>query len=134
MIFPREIYRVQRRKYARVKTPGNSKAVFTFKNKHRLHNCRVKDFSIRGARLVGEIYGDVKKGDIIEPISLSLRSRYGDSEERINLPEATVTRVVEKSDDEMELGIFFRIPHTNLDLTDIIEVYIQMRKIEDDRF
>ncbi len=133
MLFPREIYRVQRRKYTRVSTPGKSKAVFTFKNKHRLHNCKVKDFSIHGARLTGEVYGDVKKGDVIEPISLSLCSRYSDSEERINLPEATVTRVIEKND-ETELGILFKIPQTNLDLTDIVEVYIQMRKIEDDSF
>jgi len=134
MLFPSEIYRVQRRKHTRVETPGKSKAIFTFKNKHRLNNCKVKDFSMRGARLVGEIFGDVKKGDVIEPISLSLCSRYSDSEEKINLPEATVTRVVERPDDETELGILFKVPQTNLDMLDIVEVYIQMRKIEDDNF
>jgi len=134
MSFPEAIYRVQRRKHARVETPGNSKAVFTFRNRHRIQNCRVLDFSMRGARLVGEIFGEVKKGDVIEPISLSLCSRYSATEERINLPEATVTRVVERPDNETELGIFFKVPQNNLELADTVELYIQMRMIEEDSF
>jgi hypothetical protein len=132
--FPEAIYRVQRRKHARVETPGNSKAVFTFRNRRRIYNCQVLDFSMRGARLLGKVFGEVKKGGVIEPISFSLCSRYSDTEERINIPEATVTRMVERKDDETELGIFFKVPPDNVELADAVELYIQMRMIEDDSF
>ena len=132
--FPEAIYRVQRRKHARVETPGNSRAVFTFKNRRRIHNFQVLDFSMRGARLLGVLHGEVKKGDEIAPISLSLCSRYSDTEEKLTIPAATVTRVKERPDDETEIGIFFKVPQDHIELADAVELYIQMRMIEDDNF
>ncbi|MBU0484321.1 MAG: PilZ domain-containing protein [Proteobacteria bacterium] len=134
MVLPNKIYKVQRRKFDRIETPGNSRATFVIQNKQRIQNCQVKDFSLQGARLIGEIFGDIKEGDVLEPLSISLCSKYSTSEEKITLPQATVARVKKKGSTEKEVGIFFKIPNTNLDLLDILEVYISMRNIEEDNY
>lgn len=134
IMLPNELYRVQRRKFPRVETPGNSRATFIIKNKNRLQNCQIRDFSVRGAKLIGEIIGDIKKGDIIEPLTLSLYTKYSKNEEKVNLPEALVARVRKKANNMKEIGISFKVPDKDLDLMDILEVYVQMRKIEDNNY
>ncbi|MBU0482641.1 MAG: PilZ domain-containing protein [Proteobacteria bacterium] len=127
---PQEIFKVQRRKHSRVNTPGNSRAIFAFRDRKRLVNCRVEDFSLIGARLISDSYEDTRKGEVLEPVSLSLYAFENSREQQINIPEARVARTRDLPRNRTEIGISFAIPPSDLDLLDAVEIYLKMRRKE----
>ena len=91
----------------------------------------MKDFSLIGARLITDSYEDVKKGEIIEPVTLTLFTHSSDNEQLINIPEATIARSKNISKNRTEIGISFEIPPSDLKLLDVIEVYLKLRRLEE---
>ena len=107
ILFPSAIIKFQRRKYPRYVTTPRSVATFTRKASQYLNHGAIENISIEGAKLVGKFSQHIRKGDKISPLSMTLRLRFGDFEENITAPEATVRRVNEPTQEARELGIQF---------------------------
>ena len=128
VLFPASIITVQRRKYRRYVTTPRSVATFTRKASQYLNHGEIQNISIEGARLVGKFSQHIKKGDKLSPLSMSLRLRYGDFEEKVTASEATVRRVVELDQETREFGIHFTLKGTDLET---LERYLSICSIED---
>ncbi|MBU0731162.1 MAG: PilZ domain-containing protein [Proteobacteria bacterium] len=125
---PSEIFEIQRRKHPRLTTPGNSRATFIPDGKQRLITCRVLDVTLDGARLVGNFSSSIKKDDILKPLSLSLCLRYSDLEHKINITQARVAWVAERSKDQRLMGVYFTEQNTDLEQ---LKHYLHLRLLED---
>lgn len=126
--FPSEIIRVQRRRHERIISTGMSTVVFTRKGSHNLLTGEVKDISVEGAKITGKFTPNIKKGDLLAPISITLRLRHGNFEEKINVPEATVARTISSAEETTGLGIKFLMPVSERER---FETYVTLRALED---
>jgi len=126
--FPASIITIQRRKYPRYVTSPRSVATFTRKASQYLNHGVIENISMEGAKLVGKFSQHIQKGDKLSPLSMSLRLRFGDFEEKTNAPEAIVRRVVELDQETREFGIQFELKGTD---QETLERYIAICAIED---
>lgn len=127
VLFPASIIAIQRRRYPRYATSSRSLATFTRKASQYLNHGVIQDISIEGARLVGKFSEHIKKGDKLSPLSMTLRLRFGDFEEKVTVPEATVRRVIEIDSKTREFGIQFILKGTE---QETLERYLTICSIE----
>lgn len=113
VLFPNSIFTVQRRKHPRYPTNANSITTFTRKASQYLNSGTIQNISIEGARLVGKFSQNIQKGDVLSPLSMTLRLRHGNLEEKVTAPEAMVCRVIELNQETRELGIQFTLKGTD---------------------
>lgn len=128
---PKNIFQIQMRKHPRVKTPGDSRVMFSQIGKQRLHLANLIDIGLRGAKLRGRITANVKKGDLIGPLSFTLcMNNLKIDETTLNVYEASVVRIKEIGGDkqETEMAITYKL---NEKEQMPLEDYIQMRDLED---
>lgn len=109
VLFPASIMTIQRRRYPRYMAGSRSVATFTRKASQYLNHGAIKNISIEGARLVGKFSQHIQKGDKLSPLSMTLRLRFGDFEEKATAPEAIVRRVIEIDEETREFGIHFTL-------------------------
>ncbi len=127
--FPTEIFQVQRRKFPRITTPGNSQASIALDYAQLPNTATVKDICMEGARLSGKISPRIRKNDIIGPISFTLYMQVATMAiDTFTVPQATVTRVHELDENSREIGIHFKLSE---DARETLEHYIQLRSIEE---
>lgn len=127
VLFPASIITVQRRKHPRYVTSPRSVATFTRKASQYLNHGAIKNISLEGARLVGNFSQHIQKGDKISPLSMTLRLRFGEFEEKITAPEAIIRRVVDLDEETREFGIQFTLKGTD---RDTLERYISICSLE----
>ncbi|MFA6901394.1 MAG: PilZ domain-containing protein [Desulfurivibrionaceae bacterium] len=128
VLFPASIFTVQRRKHPRYVTSSRSVATFTRKASQYLNHGAIQNISIEGARLVGKFSEHIQKGDKLSPLSMTLRLRFGDFEEKVTAPEALVRRIIELDQETREFGIQFTLTGTD---RDTLERYLTICTIED---
>ena len=128
VVFPASIIIVQRRRFPRYQTSPRSIVTFTRKASQYLNHGIIKNISIEGARLVGNFSEHIKKGDKLSPLSMTLRLRFGDFEEKVTAPEAIVRRVIELDQKTREFGIQFTLKGQDLEN---LERYLAICSIED---
>ncbi len=128
VLFPASIITVQRRRYPRYVTSTRSVATFTRKASQYLNHGTIKNISIEGARLVGKFSEHIQKGDKLSPLSMTLRLRFGDFEEKATAPEALVRRVIELDQETREFGVQFTLKGTDLEN---LERYLAICSIQD---
>ncbi|MCX5865653.1 MAG: PilZ domain-containing protein [Deltaproteobacteria bacterium] len=128
VLFPTSIISVQRRRYPRYATSSRSVATFTRKASQYLNHGAIKNISIEGARLVGKFSEHIQKGDKLSPLSMTLRLRFGDFEEKATAPEALVRRVIEIDQETREFGIQFTLKGTD---RENLERYLAICSIQD---
>ena len=124
---PTRIIQIQRRRHPRIGVSSRCQAIFSRRDSQTINNGRLKDISAEGARLVGPFSEHIRVGDVITHLTMILKLRYGDYEERLTLPEATVKRRRQLDDDETELGIHFLLTQQDCDTLDI---YLTLRALE----
>ena len=107
--FPLSIITIQRRRYPRYVTSPRSVATFTRKASQYLNHGTIKNISIEGARVVGKFSQHIQKGDKLSPLSMTLRLKFGDFEEKATAPEAIVRRVIEIDQETREFGLQFTL-------------------------
>jgi len=127
VLFPGSIITIQRRRYPRYAISPRSVATFTRKASQYLNHGIIKNISIEGARLVGKFSEHIQKGDKLSPLSLTLRLRFGDFEEKVTAPEALVRRVIELDQKTREFGIQFTLKGVDLEN---LERYLAICSIE----
>lgn len=127
VLFPASIITIQRRRYLRYVTSSRSVATFTRKASQYLNHGTIKNISIEGARLVEKFSEHIQKGDKLSPLSMTLRLRFGDFEEKATAPEAIVRRVIELDQETREFGIQFTLKGTDLEN---LERYLAICSIE----
>ena len=128
VLFPASIITVQRRRYPRYRISSRSVATFTRKASQYLNHGTIKNISIEGARLVGKFSEHIQKGDKLSPLSMTLRLRFGDFEEKATAPEALVRRVIELDQETREFGVQFTLKGTDLEN---LERYLAICSIQD---
>ena len=128
VLFPASIITVQRRKHPRYVTSTRSVATFTRKASQYLNHGAIQNISIEGAKLVGKFSEHIKQGDKLSPLSMTLRLKFGDFEEKVTAPEAIVRRVIELGQENREFGIQFTLKGTDLET---LERYLTICTIED---
>lgn len=128
VFFPKTIIIIQRRKYPRYVTTPRSTATFTRKASQYLNHGTIGDVSLEGAKLVGKFSQNIRKGDKISPLSMTLRLRFGDFEENITAPEATVRHVKELSQEIREFGVHFVLKGAD---RETLERYLTICSFED---
>ena len=128
---PKNIFQIQMRKHPRVKTPAESRVMFSQIGKQRLHLANLIDIGLRGAKLRGRITANVKKGDLIGPLSFTLcMNNFKIDETTLSVYEASVVRIKEIGGDkqETEMAITYKL---NEKEQMPLEDYIHMRNLED---
>ena len=113
ILFPTSIIIIQRRKYPRYETSSNSVTTFTRKASQYLNRGSIQNISIEGAKLVGKFSQHIQKGDLLSPLSMTLRLQHGDSEEKVTVPEAMVCRITVLDQETRALGIQFTLKGTD---------------------
>jgi hypothetical protein len=132
VMFPQDIFQIQRRRFERLETPGQSTVVFAPLNSNRILTCDVEDICKEGACIKGtnEQFESFAQGDTIGPLSFTLcmkNSRLAD--ESMNVIEATIARkIINKKDNIIKLGLHFSQSDTNMET---LENYINLRTLED---
>ena len=124
---PIAIFQIQRRKHPRTPTCSNSKATFTRKGSQFLNNGNIGDISLEGTKLTGNFSQHIQAGDILSPLSMSLRLRHGDYEENVTVAEAVVKRLTKNAKGETELGVHFTLTGTDLEY---LNRYLGIRNLE----
>ena len=128
---PNDIFQIQLRKNPRVKTPPDSRVMFSQVGKQRLILTNLLDISLGGAKLRGRITANIKKGDIIGPLSLTLcMKNFKLDETTLNIYKAKVIRIKEIGGDEQEteLAISYKL---NEKEQMPLEDYMHIRDLED---
>lgn len=126
---PDEIFEIQRRKFIRVRTPHDSLATFSLRNKQRVLSGAIKDISLEGAKIIGRFPTVILKNDILTPVSLSLFKKFRSTEEiQIHIPEATVARSAGDDETTTEVALHFQLPPEKRKLLD---EYVQIRQREE---
>ncbi|MDG4474543.1 PilZ domain-containing protein [Thiovibrio frasassiensis] len=128
VLFPSSIITIQRRKYPRYVTSPRSVATFTRKASQYLNHGIIKNISIEGARVVGKFSQHIQKGDKLSPLSMTLRLKFGDFEEKATAPEAIVRRITEIDQETREFGVHFTLKGTD---RENLERYLSICSIED---
>jgi hypothetical protein len=106
---PHEIFQIQRRKFPRVITPGDSHALFTTLGGAKLLKVSLKDVSLEGAYMQGTLSYGIKPGATIGPISLTLYLQNKFIEAiKIHVPQANVVRLVDEGTIQ-KLAINFKV-------------------------
>ncbi|HIJ79949.1 MAG: PilZ domain-containing protein [Desulfobulbaceae bacterium] len=124
---PGEIIQFQRRRHPRIATANNCKATFTRKGSQYLNNGIIENISREGAKLTGNFSQHIKQGDILSPLSMSLRLRFGDYEENVTAGEAVVKRLTKNKKGETELGVQFCLQGTD---HEYLDRYLSIRSLE----
>ena len=128
VLFPTSIIRIQRRKHPRYETGSRSVVTFTRKASQYLNHGTIQNISMEGAKLVGKFSQHIQKEDKLSPLSMTLRLRFGNFEEKTTAPEAIVRRVIELDEENRELGIQFTLKGAD---KETLERYISICAIED---
>ncbi|MDH4321728.1 MAG: PilZ domain-containing protein [Desulfobulbaceae bacterium] len=127
--FPTEIFQVQRRKFPRIDTPGNSQASIALDYAQLPNVASVVDICLEGAKMIGKLSPRIRKNDVIGPITFTLYMRVATMAiDSFTVPNATVTRVRELDEIKREIGIHFKISG---EARATLEHYIKLRTIED---
>lgn len=124
---PSRIIQIQRRRHPRITVGPDSTATFSKLGSQAIYNGQIRDVSIEGARLTGTFTQTLRKEDRLTPLTLVLRLRFGDYEESILIPEATVRRRKDLDKKQLELGVHFTLAKNDLDRLD---TYLTLRTIE----
>ncbi|OGR05121.1 MAG: hypothetical protein A2511_13620 [Deltaproteobacteria bacterium RIFOXYD12_FULL_50_9] len=124
--FPAELIEIQRRKFSRMPTAGNSRATFAVEGKQRMHHCILKDVSLEGAKMRGN-FGTVQQGQILKPFTMILGMRHSDLEETVPVTAASVAWVEITNDSEGFIGVHFKKGTVDQGL---LQHYIKMRLLE----
>ncbi|MFZ5774791.1 MAG: PilZ domain-containing protein [Thermodesulfobacteriota bacterium] len=105
---PHSIFWLQRRKFQRFSTAKtNSSVTFTRHGSQYLNHGLVEDISQQGARLTGKFSQHIACGDVLCPMSLTMRLRIGSFEEKITVAEAIVRRVTDLKEGNRVFGVHF---------------------------
>jgi len=128
VLFPASIITVQRRRYPRYGISSRSVATFTRKASQYLNHGTIKNISLEGAQLVGKFSEHIQKGDKLSPLSMTLRLRFGNFEEKATAPEALVRRVIEIDQETREFGVQFTLKGAE---RDNLERYLAICSIQD---
>ncbi|MGV1099530.1 hypothetical protein ACUUL3_09025 [Thiovibrio sp. JS02] len=128
VLLPSSIIHVQRRKHPRFVTSPRSVATFTRQGSQYLNHGGIENICIEGAKLVGNFSQHIRKGDAINPLTLTLRLGFGDYEEKITATEAYVRRVRDLGNDTTELGVQFIVNGSDLAR---LESYLAIRALEE---
>lgn len=127
-LVPPEIFEVGKRRFPRVSTPHSS-ATFSQKGKTKLFHCTVLDVSLEGAMFSGNVPQDLKKGDVVGPVTMSLLMKFGSDETHVQVAEATVMNVISADGiTEKKVGFHF---HEDAASQATLSPYIDIRLIED---
>lgn len=127
-LMPVEIFEVGMRRFPRVSTP-NSTATFSQQGRTKLFHCKVLDVSLEGAMFCGKVSPDLKKGDVVGPLTMNLSMKFGSDETHAQIAEATVMNVISAEGiTEKKVGVFF---HKNAATQATLSPYIDIRLIED---
>lgn len=127
---PVEIFQVQRRKFPRVSTPGNSIASIALDYTKLPNMATVADISMEGASLNGNLSPRIHKDEIIGPITFTLRLGISSvSVDTFTVPKATVAWVRDKENNTREIGLHFKLSGASK-LT--LEHYIKLRSAENE--
>jgi hypothetical protein len=127
--FPTKIYKIQRRRHARISTPHDSSATFTIKNKQRINYGKVENLSAKGAYITCDLPSLIPKGAFITHLSMTVYLRLNPKEETIlDIPEAKVVRTSAMVGRTKELGVQFELSGK---MMDILGSYLDVRNIED---
>lgn len=125
---PNEIFHIQRRKFARFDTPGNSKASIALDYAKLPNSASVTNVSLEGARMVGKLSSRIRKSDKIGPISFTLCLQLASlAIDTFTVPSATVAWVNEREDRTREIGISFKLTGA-AKMT--LDHYLKLRTIE----
>lgn len=124
---PDEIVQFQRRKFPRLTTSEKSTATFTRQGSQLLYNSIIKDICLEGAKIEGAFADKIKKGDILSPLTLTLRLSHGDFEEKIIIPQAEVKWIFETEEDNKSIGVHFNLAE---DEKTEIELFISLLSAE----
>ncbi len=126
--YPNEIFEIQRRKHPRVKAYNGSCVCFTMANKQRVMVGKIVDVCMEGAKISGDFSTKISAGNLITPMSMTLSYQYVKSEDAtIQVPEATVVRVVNDGNDTKEFSVRFLLPDK---LQESMERYVDMCSFE----
>lgn len=107
---PTAIFWLQRRKHQRFPTGStNSSVTFTRHGSQYLNHGQVEDICLEGARLSGKFSQHINNGDVLCPLSITMRLRFGSFEEKIIVAEAIVRRVIDRGQEMREFGIHFNL-------------------------
>lgn len=129
VLLPHSIFWLQRRKHQRYSTSNTTSHVtFTRHGSQYLNHGLVEDICMEGARLVGRFSQHIKQGDVLVPLSMTLRLRFGTYEEKITAAEAIVRRISDGRRDTKEFGIQFILHGEEVNK---LEGYLSIRAAED---
>ena len=117
----------QYRKHHRHQTSTRSTVTFTRPGGRIVNHGVVQNVSKEGAKLVGRFSQHIKEGDLLSPITLTLRLRFGDHEERVTASEAMVRRIVEVDEEIREFGVQFLL--SNAEQANL-EIYLSILALE----
>lgn len=108
---PTELFEIQRRRFERLPVPESSQATFFLGKNNRVGVSGVEDISLGGAKLINVVADELRKGDVIGPITFSLVMKYSTLAHEISVPEAKVVRVLANSADatKANVGISFEL-------------------------
>ena len=107
---PTSIFWLQRRKFQRFPTGNTSSSVtFTRHGSQYLNHGQVEDICLEGARISGKFSQHINNGDVLCPLSITLRLRFGNFEEKVHVAEAIVRRVIDRNKEQREFGIHFSL-------------------------
>lgn len=127
--YPKEIFEVQRRKFPRIKAWNDSSVSFSLAGKQKIHNGKIIDVCMEGAKISGDFSIQMSAGDIIAPLSMTLLFRLMKNEEaHVHIPEATVVRSDVNEHGTKEFSIHFSLP---VKLQDPLARYVDMRRLEE---
>lgn len=125
--FPNEIFLVERRRFPRISTSGNSLVTFVLKGGTVTKRGQVLDVSKEGARF--KCGCGMRKNDIIGPLTFTLRMKFSEMEEVVVVTEARVVRVSYCQDGEEKYSLHFNAGDADQNR---LEHYIYMRELEED--
>ena len=129
---PRQIFNVYVRNHERIRGARNSSLSFVVPNKQRILAGKVENISLEGCKIVGSVPAVLKKGEMVNHLTLTLFFRSASRKEyRLHIPEAKVVWAKTNGDQTEACGIHFTLadPTTKKELSE----YIDLRLIEDNR-
>lgn len=127
-VMPKVIMEIPRRKYPRVDTPYESKAVFTIRDYSKLFQGETKDISQEGSLLRSTFSPTLNNGTILSPVTLSLFVYAAKAPvTEIIVPAAKIVKTFALGD-KMDIALHFTLSGKELDT---LEDYIERRLIED---
>ncbi len=123
---PKEIYRLQRRRFYRIGVPEPSKATFRFKDKEFTTN--ILNISASGMAILADKDQRLPVGETVEDIELYLYLAAGKPFDQIRLPKGRVAREQRRNRGKRLYGIEFLIDNEK-DRQPLLK-YVLKREIE----